>query len=293
MRFMVKILRVLILILFSCALMTSSANAIKIGLYTNCDDAIYFGVSKPGALIDAESGTYLANLTAMKPYRIKSKGNYIQITLDGQDYRISSNKIIIKSTEADGLVYTKRKWYKGELVAVSSSNGLTIINEVDLENYIKGVVPSEMPSRWNIEAHKAQAIAARSYAVSNLGKRGKYGYDLKDNDEDQVYGGASRETVQTNQAVDSTNGQVLVYNNKVIRAYYHASSGGSTLSAKDVWGMDLPYTVPVRSYDDGLPKRGHRVGMSQNGANILANRGYNAYQILGYFYQNVMLRKMY
>ena len=286
------LIRILLLIII-CFCSSLSASAIKIGLYTNSEDTIYFGVSKSGVIADAETGDYILLLNPMKPYKMKGKGEYLQISVDGKDYWIKNQKIIIKSTQEKGLVYTKKKWYKGELVALNTNEGLTVINEIDLENYVKGVVPAEMPPAWNLEAHKAQAIAARSYAVSNAGKRGKLGYDLKDNDEDQVYKGLSAETLQTNHAVDATKGQVLVYNDKVIRAYHHASSGGSTLSAKDVWGMDLPYTVPVRSFDENLPCRGHRVGMSQNGANILAKEGYNAYQILGYFYRNVMLRTLY
>ena len=162
-----------------------------------------------------------------------------------------------------------------------------------MENYIKGVVPAEMPTSWNFEAHKAQAIAARSYAVANTGKRLEYGYDLKDTPQDQNYMGVSVETLQTNRAVEASHGQVLVYNDKVIPAYYHASAGGSTLSARHVWGKELPYLMPVKSFDEKVPRSGHRVGMSQNGAQILAKRGYNAYQILGYFYKNVMLRKLY
>ena len=285
------LIRITILIVI-CFCSSLSANAIKIGLYTNCGDTIYFGVSKSGAIADAQTGNYILLLNAMKPYALKQRGGNLLISFDGKEYWIKNQKIIIKSTQEKGLVYTKKKWYRGELVVLNADNGLTVINEIDLESYVKGVVPAEMPPAWNLEAHKAQAIAARSYAVSNAGKRGKYGYDLKDTDEDQVYKGLSAETLQTNHAVDTTKGQVLVYNDKVIRAYYHASAGGSTLSAKDVWGMDLPYTVPVRSFDENLPCRGHRVGMSQNGANILAKEGYNAYQILGYFYRNVMLRTL-
>ena len=156
-----------------------------------------------------------------------------------------------------------------------------------IEDYLLGVVPSEMPSKWNIEAHKAQAIAARSYAIANLGKRKHSGYDLKDTPLDQAYGGASAETPQTTRAVMQTRGIVLTYGGKVIPAYYHASSGGKTVSSGAVWARDLPYIKSVPAYDEGIRKNGHGVGMSQHGANNLANKGYNAYQILNYFYKNV------
>ena len=174
---------------------------------------------------------------------------------------------------------------------VKNVNGkLIVINDVDLENYLKGVVPSEMPASWEYEALKAQAIAARSFALANLGKQAKNGYDLKDNTEDQAYGGASAETNKTNKAVDETHGLVLTYDMKIISAYYSASAGGMTSAS--VWGGYAPYLHSVPSFDENVKKNGHGVGMSQHGANNLAKQGYNAYQILEYFYQDIKFAKL-
>lgn len=291
--FNMKIFRNLILITLISFLSGSAAYAIKIGLYTHYNDTVTLGVSKAGVIENAKTGAYILLLNQMKPYKLKKRGDYIQIEVDNRPYRIQAKEIIIKTTRSNGLVFAKNRWYKGQLLVLNEKKGLIVINELDMENYIKGVVPSEMPVSWDIEAHKAQAIAARSYALANMGKRLEYGYDLKDTPQDQNYLGVSAETVQTNSAVDTTRGQVLVYNGEIIPAYYHASAGGSTLSAGRVWGEDLPYLRPVKSFDDSVPKNGHRVGMSQNGAQILAKKGYNAYQILGYFYNNVMLRRLY
>ncbi len=288
-----KLLKILIFSLTACIICSSSASAIKIGLYTQYNDEVRVGVSSGGVIENADTGTYILLLDRMKPYKLKKIGNYIQIKVDKNRYRINAKEIIIKDTRKNGLVFTKRRWYKGKLIVLNTKKGLTIINDIDMENYIKGVVPAEMPSSWNIEAQKAQAIAARSYALANMGKRLEYGYDLLDTPQDQNYMGVSGETLQTNRAVDITSGQVLVYNGKIISAYYHASSGGHTLSAKRVWGKNIPYLQAVRSYDSNVPKNGHSVGMSQNGANYLANKGYSAYQILGYFYKNVKLRQLY
>ena len=186
----------------------------------------------------------------------------------------------------------KRKWYRGHFMLVNDGLGLTVINDVPLEKYLKGVVPSEMPSSWEHDAHKAQAIAARSYAIANLGKRAKHGYDLKDTPEDQAYGGASAETNQTNEAVEETEGIVLVYEGKIIPAYYSASAGGQTRSAGQVWTKDLAFLKSVPSFDDGIKKNGHGVGMSQYGANNLSKKGYNAYQILKHFYPNTKFAKI-
>lgn len=261
------------------------ANAIKIGLQTGVD-RIGVGSSNATSLIDANTNKTIVKIDAMKGYEIVPYRNTMAIRLDGKFYQIYSDNIVLKPSTG-GFISAKSKWYRGHLIIQNKNKKLTVINEVDLEDYIKGVVPSEMPSSWELEALKAQAIAARSYALANLGKRASLGYDLKDTPEDQAYGGASAETSKTNKAVDETSGLVLTYNYKVVSAFYSASAGGQTVTAKEAWGNDVPYVRSVPSFDENVKKNGHGIGMSQHGANNLAKQGYNAYQILNYFYKNV------
>ena len=275
-------------VFFAGMFFSSPAFAIKIGLIENAKE-VTTAVSQDGSIYDAKTGKELLKLTPMSAYKLRGGRNSIMIKLEGKDYSLGSQNIIIKSSSANGFVLAKNRWYRQYLRVENKRGGMTVINELHLELYLLGVVPSEMPSTWNIEAHKAQAIAARSYAIANMGKRANRGYDLKDTPEDQAYGGASSETQKTNSAVISTKGQVLVNNNKVISAYYHASAGGRTVMSGKVWCKNLPYLHSVPSFDDDVPKYGHGVGMSQHGANYLANHGYNAYQILAYFYTNVKL----
>jgi len=261
------------------------ANAIKIGLQTGVD-RIGVGSSNATSLIDANTNKTIVKIDAMKGYEIVPYKNTMAIRLDGKFYQIYSDNVVLKPASG-GFISAKSKWYRGYLIIQNKNKKLTLINEVDIEDYIKGVVPSEMPSGWELEALKAQAIAARSYALANLGKRASLGYDLKDTPEDQAYGGASAETSKTNKAVDETSGLVLTYNYKVVSAFYSASAGGQTVTAKEAWGNDVPYIRSVPSFDDNVKKNGHGIGMSQHGANNLAKQGYNAYQILNYFYKNV------
>ena len=264
--------------------------AIKIGLQTRVNKT-YIGASTPAQIIDAKTNKLLYEMEKMKGYELKPYKGMIAIKIDGQYRKIKTDKIIIKPEE-NGFVSVKRKWYRGSFKIINDDNALTVMNDLPLELYIRGVVPSEMPSRWEFEAHKAQAIAARSYAVANMGKRAKYGYDLKDTPEDQAYGGASAETNRTNKAVTDTEGIVLVCQGKIVPAYYSASAGGITKNAGQVWTHDLPFIKSVPSYDDGIKKNGHGVGMSQHGANNLAKRGYNGYQILRYFYANTKFARL-
>ena len=113
-----------------------------------------------------------------------------------------------------------------------------------------------------------------------------------DTPEDQAYGGASAETVHTNDAVTETEGIVLVFDGKIIPAFYSASAGGQTRSSGQVWTKDLEWLPSVPSFDDGVKKNGHGVGMRQYGANNLAKKGNNCYQILKYFYSNVKFAKI-
>ena len=282
-----KIVLLFAILLFNIVF-ASPSFAIKIGLQTEVTSSA-IGTSVKGTIIDANTNHTVCDLDAMKGYEIKPYHNLMAILYKGTYYKINSDNIVIKPL-SPGFVSAKGKWYRGIIMIQNKNGKLTVINNVPLEDYIKGVVPSEMPSSWATEAHKAQAIAARSYALANLGKRAKYGYDLKDTPEDQAYGGASKETPDTNYAVDETKGIVLTYNMKVINAYYSASAGGQT--NVNSWGSSLLYLRSVPSFDDNVKKNGHGVGMSQHGANNLANQGYNAYQILQYFYKDVKFARV-
>ena len=264
--------------------------AIKIGLQTHVNRT-FLGASTKAEVINCDTNKLIFVMEKMKGYELKPYKGVIAIKVDGEWKKMNASKIVIKP-EPNGFVSVKRKWYRGHFKVINDGLRLTVINDIPLEKYLQGVVPSEMPSSWEHEAHKAQAIAARSYAIANKGKRAKYGYDLKDTPEDQAYGGASAEKTNTNDAVSETAGIVLVCQGKIISAYYSASAGGRTNTGGQVWSRDLPFLKSVPSFDDGIKKNGHGVGMSQYGANNLAKRGYNGYQILKYFYANTKFAKV-
>jgi stage II sporulation protein D len=135
--------------------------------------------------------------------------------------------------------YNKLK-YRGSALLTASSSKVKIINQLDIEDYLKGVVPNEMHSSWHIEALKAQAIVARSYAANSI--------MLKNTTASQVYKGYSSETERTNQAVESTRGLVVKYNGKPIQTFFYSTSGGRTANVGDVWNSNqanFPYLVSV------------------------------------------------
>ena len=142
--------------------------------------------------------------------------------------------------------------YRGKLVVSLDGKELDVVDSVGLESYLKGVVPSEMPSTWLPQALEAQAVAARSYALANLAKGRPY--DLFGDGRSQVYGGVAAETPATDNAVDATKGQVVMYAGKVADTLYYSSSGGRTASALEATGIAVPYLVPVADpYDTISP----------------------------------------
>lgn len=166
----------------------------------------------------------------------------------------SSRAYVLVPPQPDGLIGTSDRLYRGAMMIKPTGSGaFDIINYVDLEDYLQSVVPSEMPSGWPLEALKAQAIAARSYAVANFGKHDKEGYDLKANTEDQVYAGVNSESSSTNKAVAETRETILRCQGAVVTAYFHSASGGWTEQSEYVWSKPLPYLRAIADYDDQSP----------------------------------------
>jgi stage II sporulation protein D len=135
-----------------------------------------------------------------------------------------------------------KRRYRGSVQVDVIGGKLRAINFVGLEQYLYGVVPSEMPFSWHPEALKAQAVVARSYA---LAVRRTGAFDLYPDTRSQVYLGLDHERASTNAAVDATAGKVVLYAGQVARTYFFSTSGGRTASSQDVWGAAVPYLVSV------------------------------------------------
>ena len=138
-------------------------------------------------------------------------------------------------------------WFKGyrylggfQYTRINGEN-LTVVNYVDLEDYVKGVIGYEMDNSWPVEALKAQAMCARTYAVSRIGHHKSYGFDLCSTTCCQVYGGQNKESANIEQAVDSTAGLYILYDNQLCQTFYHSSDGGATENSENVFVEVLPY----------------------------------------------------
>ena len=137
--------------------------------------------------------------------------------------------------------------YRGALRVVRETGGLSVVNHVDLEQYLPGVVPREMPAKWGDTAPaalEAQAIAARSYAMAT--RRSGGSFDMYADERSQVYGGASAEDPRTSRAVQATAGVVATYQGKIVTTYFFSTSGGKTENVENVFrSSPEPYLVSV------------------------------------------------
>jgi stage II sporulation protein D len=152
--------------------------------------------------------------------------------------------------------------YRGRVEILPNAQGrLTVVNTLDLETYLRGVVPREMgPGEFPaLEALKAQAVAARTYAYANRGKRAGEGFDLLDTVADQVYGGRDGEQALTDRAIRETEGLISTYGGAPIQALFMANSGGATVDNSHVFGGGQGYLKGVSNYaatPQVLPFRG-------------------------------------
>ena len=145
----------------------------------------------------------------------------------------------------------KQRSYRGRLQVGVNGSALQAINTVDLESYLPSVVGSEMPASWPQAALRAQAVAARTYALRQ--RSASKPFDVKATVASQVYKGVEAETPATREAVASTRGEVLMYGGSLVNAVFHSSSGGSTENSGDLWIQQLPYLVSVPDVDQDSP----------------------------------------
>lgn len=163
------------------------------------------------------------------------------------------NEVLITNSKPEEnlslLEFNGSKYRGGIIIKTLEDGSLGVINELSLEQYLYGVVPCEMEPSWHTEALKAQAVAARNYALLNMGKHEKDGYNLCNTQHCQVYKGYNKEHPNTNEAVDITKGKLLYYKNELAQTYYHSSSGGHTENSENIWSETIPY---LRGVDDSF-----------------------------------------
>lgn len=149
------------------------------------------------------------------------------------------------SFSSSSVLYVNNKPYRGLAELSVADNGILVINQLPLEEYLVGLINCEISSAWPIEAVKAQAIIARTYAIYRKMARTGFPYHMESSVIDQVYEGCLIEDSRARRAVLETEGEVLSFGGAVIQAFYHSSCGGRTEASENVWGTSLPYLKGV------------------------------------------------
>ncbi|MFS6828377.1 SpoIID/LytB domain-containing protein [Cyanobium sp. ATX-6F1] len=153
----------------------------------------------------------------------------------------------------DGALAVENRRYRGRLQVLPGASQLQLINHLGVESYLPSVVGSEMPASWPLEALRAQAVAARTYALQQ--RKPEAPFDLRATVASQAYKGVEAETPSTWEAVRGTRTLVITYRQALINAVFHSSSGGSTENSGELWARQLPYLVSVSDFDEQSPVR--------------------------------------
>ena len=220
---------------------------VRAGSYTSRQEAEDAAQSLGGTV--AGTSSYAVNVT-------RTGTAEILFQFDGGDDLALGVMPDVTGADAVRTWFKGYRYYGGFRYERIGGGDLTVVNIVDLETYIKGVVPYEMSSSWPLEALKVQAVCARSYAYINIhsGKHTSYHFDVCNTTDCQAYYGAGtnsssyQATERTDQAVDETAGEYAWYDGQVIEAFYSSSHGGASESVYNVWGTSLeqyPYLCGV------------------------------------------------
>jgi len=221
-----------------------------------------------------ESGVLTFRADGNQPFRLQASGlaslsvQRLRVQLQGGRLRLeleeaggSPGRLIRRDLPVSGRfhletedprgIWLGQRRYGGELRVLVHQERLQVVNHLGIEPYLTSVVGAEMPQDWPIEALKAQAVAARTYALRQRGRAGFF--DVRATVASQVYRGLESATPRTQEAVDSTRSLVLVHGGKLINAVFHSSSGGATEASGEVWRSQLPYLVSVPDHDQESP----------------------------------------
>ena len=207
----------------------------------------------------------------------------VSISTEGRILLVSDNTTYnLQVQDPRGTTFLSERQYRGIIeFGRFQNNLLTAVNVIDIEDYLLSVVPAEMPPGWHLEALKAQAVAARTYAVGRYGFFAERGYDVCDTISSQLYLGVSNENENTTYAVNATRGIIMLFNGEPIEAVYFSSSGGFTENSENAWVEAVPYLRSVAEIHEPTALEWTRnLTLSQINS-ILASRNINIGSVTG------------
>lgn len=203
----------------------------------------------------------------------------LKVTRNREGVSVNGKQVTQLIVSAPQRVVVNGKGYRGLLEVTTQDKGLLVVDELGLEDYLVGLINCEISSAWPIEAIKAQAVIARTYALYQKAARKGAPYHLESSTMDQVYDGSDGEDSRALRGVKETAGEVLTYDGRVIQAFYHSNCAGHTEAAENVWGKAVPYlrgvscrycqeanpvkwevTLPFKKVEGALKGAGYPVG---------------------------------
>lgn len=270
-------------ILFNFSLAFELPKTIRVGLSYGSNAVDSFVVSAPSGVMISDIGKMKGEVTIEKSssnkIKVKNSSKSKSCSVD-DEYGVSITPI-----EEDEFLSYNGKEYRGSLVIFRfDDSDMTVVNVLGLDEYLYGVVPKEIATGHPIEALKAQAVAARTYTCTKLGRYEKWKFDLTNTTSDQAYGGVAAEKEDTTKAVDKTSGEIVTYDGEPITTYYFSTSAGYTENSENVWTAKLPYLVAVEDkyQPDNLATSNWSVTFTADKIkDILANKSQKIGNLLG------------
>ena len=249
----------LVMLVFSASVThASTSGTIRIGLVREFNNRDSINIASTHILAGHSSGGVFSALEALhSPGGFTARVSGGQVVLYSGATRVFTfvNQGAQIADAGGGVLRLGNYSYRGLIEFRANGGRVTAINVICKEDYLYGVLPSEMSYSFHINALKAQAIASRTFMTyrANAGTHREQGFDLCDSTHCQSYRGAGQEHANTTRAVNETSGLMLYYNNNIILAVYFASSGGSTDNSENVWHETRPYLRAVRTIAEHEP----------------------------------------
>ncbi|HXY29970.1 MAG TPA: SpoIID/LytB domain-containing protein [Gemmatimonadaceae bacterium] len=236
----------------------SGTHVVRVALVSGVS-RVTLSASGPWRIFDSDGASTLVRASGGESWVVDRVNGRLRATpLSGAPAAARPAPFVVRPAARNAFLSVNGKRYRGEITIESAPGGVTVINRVYIEDYLRGVVPLELGQRTSDEraAVEAQAVAARSYVYTHLATEPGRAYDVLATVLDQVYGGADVEQPLSDDAVRRTTGQVLTYGGRIVNAPYFSTCGGSTAAASEVWReRDEPYLVSVSDRIPGTADR--------------------------------------
>ncbi|MCF4113647.1 MULTISPECIES: SpoIID/LytB domain-containing protein [Dethiosulfovibrio] len=230
-------------------------------------------------------GKSTVSLYSSAPLKASDKSGTVLSGKKGLSFSVSGHRLMCQGrsmvspvtvVSSSPIVYEKRP-YLGSFSLISIGGRLSVVNVLDIESYLRGVLKMEANPKWPMEALKVQAIISRTYALRSIGRHGAKGYDVCATPHCQAYRGINAHDPVTDRAVRETTGMVVKYGGTLAKTFFHSDSGGMTAASENVWGGSVPYLRPVK---DPVPSNSphSRWSISLSGSQLgkaLARGGYS------------------